>query len=52
MTYKIRLSNGYDSKDYVTGLTEQEAILICEEHQWTDEDEFGTLWTMDIVEDD
>jgi hypothetical protein len=46
MSYKIQLVNEVGRLDYIRGLSEAEALMICEQHQWTYEDEAGGLWSM------
>ena len=48
---KIQLSTGWTTQDYITGLTEQEAIEICEDHNWEYYDENEFCWGMNIVDD-
>lgn len=52
MKYKVQISNGWERLDYCRGLTEQEAIHICESHGRTLIDEDDNIWIMDYVEDD
>lgn len=49
--YTIQLSTGWIRKDYVTGLTEQEAIDFCDENGWKFRDENGFVWDMDYIEE-
>lgn len=49
--YKIQLSSGWSTRDYVTGLTEAEAIEICEDNGWRFLDENCFEWSMSYVED-
>lgn len=51
MEYKIQMSSCSVRKDYVGGLTEREAIDICEEYNWEYMDENGFVWSLDYVED-
>ena len=49
--FKIQLIAGTCRKDYLYGLTEQEAIMICENHGWEFVDENEFCWDMDYVEE-
>lgn len=49
--FKIQLSCGWTHMDYVSGMTEQEAIDFCEQSGWKFIDENGFEWDMDYVED-
>lgn len=51
MKYKVQISTGWIRKDYVTGLTEEEAIEICQNNGWSYLDENEFEWSMDYVED-
>lgn len=51
MTFKVQMvSMGGTRKDLYTGLTEHEAVEICESYGWVMDE--GYLWDLDIVEDD
>lgn len=49
--FKVQISTGWIRRDYVTGLTESEAIEICEDHGWRYLDENCFEWDMDYVEE-
>ena len=48
---KIQLSNGYERKDYIHNLTEEEAQFICESRGWKYVDNDWREWDMDYVDD-
>lgn len=51
--YKIQMvSLGGTRRDMYTGLTEEEAIEICESFGWEACPDGGYVWDLDIVEDD
>lgn len=50
-TFKIRLSTGWSDRDMYRGLTENEAIEICESYNWQYMDENCFVWSMDYVEE-
>ena len=50
-TFKIILSAGWYTKDYCTGLTEQEAIDICESSGWERREDDDFIWCMNYVEE-
>ena len=51
--FKIQMvSLGGTRRDMYTGLTEEEAIEICESYGWEVDPEGGYVWDLDIVEDD
>lgn len=54
MKYKVQVTNGHDhiDYDYLRGLTEEEAIFICEKYGETFVDEKGNVWRLDYVEDE
>ena len=47
--FKIILSTGWITKDYISGLTEAECIEICESNNWEWYDENEFCWSMDYV---
>ena len=51
MKFKVQISSGWVRHDYICGLTEQEAIEICQENNWEYMDENEFVWNMDYVED-
>lgn len=51
MKFKVQLSTGWIRKDFCSDLTEQEAIEICEMHDWHYTDENCFDWCMDYVEE-
>lgn len=53
MMYKIVLTSmGGTRRDYMTGLTEAEAVKICEDSGWAVAPDDGYVWDMEIEEDD
>ena len=49
--FKIQISTGWISRDWCAGLTESEAIEICEIYNWEWYDEHEFRWDMDYVEE-
>lgn len=53
MVYKIVLTSmGGTRRNYMTGLTEDEAIKLCEDNGWEIDPDGGYVWDMEIEEDD
>ena len=51
MSYKVELIAHGVKRDYLRGLTEQEAVFICQKHDWYFLDENGFEWDMDYTEE-
>ena len=49
--FKIIISSGWITHDWLSGLTESEAIEICQDNNWEWYDENQFCWSMDYVED-
>lgn len=49
--FKIQISCGWIRHDWLSGLTEGEAIEICEENNWQWIDENNFCWDMDYVDE-
>ena len=49
--YKVIMSSGIVTHDYVRGLTMEEAADFCEENDWHYLDENRFEWSLDYVED-
>ena len=50
--YKIQMvSMGGTRKDMYTGLTEQEAVDLCESMGWTACPNGGYVWDLEVVEE-
>ena len=48
----VMCSMGGTRQDMYTGLTEQEAIDICEEYGWEVSPDGGYVWDLDYIEDE
>lgn len=51
MEFKIQLCSGAVRHDFIGGLTETEAIELCQHYGWEWQDENEFVWDMDYVED-
>lgn len=47
----VMRSSGYTCYDFMSGLTEEDAMLICIQHDWIFVDEHGFVWDLDICFD-
>ena len=45
--FKVFMQAGSVKRDWVRGLTEQEAEYVCENNGWTYTDENGFVWSLD-----
>ena len=49
--YKVVMSTGWTTRDMYTGLTEEEAIELCESYGWEVAPDGGLVWDLSIVEE-
>jgi hypothetical protein len=46
LTFKVILQDANGKRDYLTGLTKQEAVHVCENNDWSYTDENDFVWFM------
>ena len=51
MTFKIELEAGSVKQLYTSGLSEEQAERICNDHDWSFEDENGFVWEMGYTQE-